>query len=33
MVGEISFSPADVKKVNFVTPVTPPFEDIPITDK
>jgi len=25
--------PADVKKINFVTPVTPPFEDIPITDK
>ena len=25
--------PADVKKINFVTPVAPPFEDIPITDK
>jgi Cytochrome oxidase complex assembly protein 1 len=25
--------PVDVKKINFVTPVTPPFEDIPITDK
>ena len=25
--------PVVVKKINFVTPVTPPFEDIPITDK
>jgi hypothetical protein len=23
----------DVKKINFITPVTPPFEDVPITDK
>ena len=25
--------PADVKKINFMMPVTPPFEDVPITDK
>ncbi len=25
--------PADVKKINFFMPVTPPFEDVPITDK
>lgn len=25
--------PADVKKINYITPVTPPFEDVPITDK
>jgi len=24
---------ADVKKINFMMPVTPPFEDVPITDK
>jgi hypothetical protein len=24
---------ADVKKINFITPVTAPFEDVPITDK
>ena len=24
---------SDVKKINFITPVTPPFEDVPITDK
>jgi hypothetical protein len=24
--------PAEVKKVNYYTPVTPPFEDIPVTD-
>ena len=24
--------PADVKKINYYTPITPPFEDIPITD-
>lgn len=23
----------DVKKINYITPVTPPFEDVPITDK
>ncbi|MGA7079157.1 MAG: hypothetical protein WBQ43_23090 [Terriglobales bacterium] len=25
--------PAEVKKVNFMTPVAPPFEDVPVTDK
>jgi hypothetical protein len=25
--------PADVKKITFMTPLTPPFEDIPITDQ
>jgi hypothetical protein len=25
--------PADVQKINFITAVTPPFEDVPITDK
>ena len=25
--------PADVKKINFMMPVTSPFEDVPITDK
>jgi len=25
--------PADIKKINFFMPVTPPFEDVPITDK
>ena len=24
---------ADVKKINFMMPVTPPFEDVPITDR
>ena len=24
---------AEVKKINFMTPVTPPFEDVPVTDK
>ena len=24
---------ADAKKINFMMPVTPPFEDVPITDK
>lgn len=25
--------PADIKKINYITPVTPPFENVPITDK
>jgi Cytochrome oxidase complex assembly protein 1 len=25
--------PAEVKKINLMTPITPPFEDVPITDK
>jgi len=25
--------PADVKKINFITPLSSPFEDVPITDK
>jgi Cytochrome oxidase complex assembly protein 1 len=25
--------PADIKKINYITPVTPPFDDVPITDK
>jgi len=25
--------PPDVKKITFMTPLTPPFEDIPITDQ
>ena len=24
--------PADVKKINYITPLAPPFEDVPITD-
>ena len=25
--------PADVKKINLMTPITPPFEDVPVTDQ
>jgi hypothetical protein len=25
--------PAEVKKINFMMPITSPFEDVPITDK
>jgi hypothetical protein len=31
--GKYPAPPAEVKKINFMMPVTAPFEDIPITDK
>ncbi len=31
--GKYPAPTADVKKINFMMPVTPPFEDVPITDK
>jgi hypothetical protein len=31
--GKYPAPPAEVKKINFMMPVTPPFEDVPITDK
>jgi hypothetical protein len=31
--AKYSAPPADVKKINFMMPVTPPFEGVPITDK
>jgi hypothetical protein len=31
--GKYPAPPAEVKKINFTTPVAPPFEDVPISDK
>jgi hypothetical protein len=31
--GKYPAPPPEVKKINFTTPVAPPFEDIPISDK